>query len=184
VAEAPRGPGEPHEAPAYCAKLLYALSGLIKNNETIQNAAGAAGVFDWLIGVGIRHRSLPVSKKSLGILETTLAQNPEPGLLESFQTQRGDVAAALLARVRGAGTDEADLDTVEKALRLMSRLVSLRPFLFPPSFREELVLAGGAATGHCEREHGPDSELCGGIRDLASKVDLMLVASEVPDEEL
>lgn len=171
------------EAP-YCAKLLFALSGLIKNNQTIQTAANTFGVFEWLFDEGIQHTSLPVAKKSLGLLDTVLSQNADSMFLDNFRARRDAVAEAIFKHIRGVVTDETDMDAAEKALRLVNRLLSLRPFLFAPGFREELASAGRVATDHCKGALGLDDELCDGITGLAQHADLMLAAGDIPDEEL
>lgn len=178
--------GAPKEGAQVCGKLLYVLSGLVKNNGTIQADAGRLGVFDWLLGPGAAHGSLAVAKKSMGLLETVLAQSPElPFLAGAPAEGQASAAAALLAHVRGAtGAEEGDTDVPEKALRLVSRLLSIRPMLFPAGFQQELADASAVARKRCEGAFGPGDELCEGLAGLASHCHLMLTARDISDDEL
>jgi hypothetical protein len=167
----------------YCGKLLFAISGLVKNNATIQSDADSQGLFDWLSDVGIQHSSPAVTKKSLGLLDIALSQHPDLSFLERLSTRQGAVADSLLLSVR-AGLASSDTDSTEKALRLINRLVSLRPMLFRPSFRSELSEAVALARKGCESVHGADDEFCEGLAGLAKHADLALAARELSDDDL
>merc|ERR1719218_520077 len=56
---------DPPAGDEYCSKLLFAISGLVKNNQTIQASADTHGLFDWLLDFGISHSSASIAKKSL-----------------------------------------------------------------------------------------------------------------------
>jgi len=172
------------ESAQYCGKLLYALSGLIKNNAETQVMAGALGVFDWLIDVGVQHTSLAVVKKCLGILDTVLAQSPELEFLNGLPSRQATIASSLLGHIRGASAGAGDTDLSEKGLRLVNRLLSLRPLLFAPSFKDELAASSKVALQHCEMSPGADEEVCGGLAGLVTHANLMLAAQDVADDEL
>uniref|UniRef100_A0A7S1S7C8 Nucleotide exchange factor Fes1 domain-containing protein n=1 Tax=Alexandrium catenella TaxID=2925 RepID=A0A7S1S7C8_ALECA len=175
---------EEDEDPQYCGKLIFTLSGLIKNNATTQAAADRLGVVGWLFRDGIRHSSTSMAKKSLGLLETVLAQSPELPIVDALPEQRDELSEALLAGVRGGPSGEADLDLAEKALRLVNRLLSLRPLMFGQTFGPRLSAAAGDVGRRCEEAHGPGDELCSGLMGLAGHANLMLTASGIADEEL
>lgn len=177
---------DPLDGAPFCGKLLFAMSGLVKNNATIQAEASALGVFDWLLGPGTAHPALAVAKKSMGLLETVLAQSPDLPFLSAVGSDRQAMAAdALLAHVRGAtGAEESDIDPAEKALRLLGRLLALRPMLFPSGFQPRLSAAAAAANARCERAFGAGDELCTGLAGLAGHADIMLTARDISDEEL
>lgn len=190
AAELPRcagrgGAGEEAQDALYCGKLLFAISGLLKNDASTQAKANSLGVFDWLITAGTCHSSLPVAKKSLGLLDIVLAQNPGLPFLAGLPGPEKTLARALLAHVRGeTGAEESDTEAAEKALRLIVRLLSLRPALFPISFREELQAAAALALSRCERAFGFGDELCKDLLDFVDAADRMLAAHHVPDSEL
>lgn len=170
------------EDPQYCAKLLYTLSGLVKNNGVTQAAADKLGVFDWLIIEGLSHSSRAIAKKSLGLLETVLAQNPELPLVQTLSTMQEPLESSLLQGVRGPA--ELDVELAEKALRLLDRILSLRPFLFPQGFGLRLEDSVADVLQRCHQAFSPDDEVCSGLSELAQRVKAILTASNVPDEEL
>merc|ERR1711897_1013 len=97
--------------------------------------------------------------------DTVLAQNPDLPFLDSLPHRQDAVAAALLAHIRGEGElgveratarDDGDFDTdkAEKALRLIIRLLSVRPMLFGPDFKAALAQAGRLAAEGCGRAMG------------------------------
>lgn len=175
------------ETPQYCGKLLYAISGLIKNDVALQAAADGHGVSAWLLDVGIAHSNLAVAKKAISLLETVLAQSPESAILERIMDRQGPVASALLEHTRGRardGADGFDIDAAEKALALARRILSLRPALFAPDFRRELAAASASAAQRCRRADGTDGEVCDELAELARQADAILGASEVADDEL
>lgn len=177
--------GEVESDLQYCGKLIFATSALVKNNATTQAEASSLGVFDWLLEVGVGHRSLSVAKKCIGLLETVLAQNPDVPFLKTLAGKQTTLAQSLLKHVRGeSGAEETDTDTAEKALRLVTRLLSLRPMLFPPDFKPGLQAAVQVSLARCERAFGAEDELCTGLQELADSAALMLTAREVTDEEL
>lgn len=175
---------EESEDMQFCGKLLFTLSSLIKNNATTQAVADKLGVMAWLFREGLRHSSAAMAKKSLGLLETVLAQSPELPVVDSLPGQRDTLAEALLEGVRGGQAGEADLDMAEKALRLINRLLSLRPMLFGPSFGQQLAAVVGDVVRRCEEALGSGEELCSGLSGLATHANLMLTANDIADEEL
>jgi len=168
-----------------CNKLLFALSGLIRNNETTQAAAAIHGVFDWLLQEGIRHRAAAITKKSMAMLDTVLAQNQDPALLGDVQQHQLSLAKALLGTLGDPTTGNLDIDLAEKGLMLLNRLLSVQPMLFSttPSFRSNLAEAVRHATRLCEGNAG-DGEICGGLATLGQSADSVLAANDIPDEEL
>jgi len=163
----------------YCGKLLFAISGLVKNNQTIQASADSQGLFDWLLDKGMEHPHLGIVKKSLALLDITLSQSPNLQFLSSLPAKQDVASTSLLAHIAGS-----DMDAAEKALRLVNRLLSLRPMLFRPSFRPELLEAVASAVKKCEHLHGPGDEICDALADLAKHADLALAARELSDDEL
>jgi len=176
----------PSEGGAFCGKLLYTLSGLVKNNQTIQRAANHIGLFDWILRVGVPHSSLATAKKSMALLDTVLAQNPElPFLANVPAALQAEVATALLGHVRGlASLGAGDLDAAEKSLQLVARLLAVRPMLFSEGFRIELASAASGAKAGCETSFGVGDELCETLASLASQCDAILSARSVRDDEL
>jgi len=168
----------------YCGKLVYALGALVRNSAATQAAADELGVLEWLLRVGSQHSSAGIAKKSMGLLDTVLAQFPEARLLDALPAAQDAVAAGILAHVRGGGASSGDVDAAEKALRLLDRLLSLRPLLFAPSFQQELAAAAGVLMGRCEEVYGAGDELCEGLLALAGRVDAALAARAVADDEL
>jgi len=166
----------------YCGKLIFAISGLVKNNATIQADADAQGLFSWLLDKGIAHPSRGIVKKSAGLLDIALSQSPNLPFLNSLPARQDAVAKSLLAQLHG-GTD-FDIDAAEKALRLVNRLLTSRPMLFSPSFRSEFSAAVASATKSCELAHGAGDELCEGLGGLAKHSDLALAVRELSDDEL
>jgi len=175
---------EADEDPQFCGKLLFTLSSLIKNNATTQVAADELGVLGWLFRVGIRHMSMAMVKKSLGLLETVLAQSPELPVLDTLASQQDELAGALLEHVRSGAGDAVDTDMAEKALRLVNRLLSLRPFFFGQRFGPQLAEAARDVIQRCEASLGSGDELCTGLSGLAEHAKLMLTAGDIADEEL
>jgi hypothetical protein len=167
----------------YCSKLIFALSGLVKNNGTIQTAADTQGLFMWLVDEGIAHTSLGIVKKSLALLDIALSQNPNLNFLRSLPAKQDKVAASLLACI-DSKTSDIDTDAVEKALRLLNRFLALRPMLFAASFKSDLAASVESAVKRCELMHGIGDELCEGLASLGKTADLALVAREISDEEL
>jgi len=172
-------------SPEYCGKLLFTLSGLVRNDAATQAAADDLGLFDWLLDVGARHEYAAVAKKALSLLDIVLAQNPALPFLDRVLDARQDVVAlALIARVQGAGGGNPDMDAVEKVLRLINRFLSLRPMLFARDFRSQLDLAVHRVTQDCVHARGAGDEGCEGLAELAKDVDTALAARDVGDEEL
>lgn len=179
------GGGDASRSKQYCGKLVFAVSGLVKNNASIQADASSLGIFDWLLDHGSGHPALPVAKKCMGLLETVLAQNPEVPFLSSLSGKRDALTEVLLTHVRGeSGAEESDTDTAEKALRLITRLLALKPTLFPPSFQKELAAAVATCMQRCGRYFGSSDELCASLQELADSAALMLTARDVTDDEL
>jgi len=168
----------------YCGKLLYALSGLMKNNDSTQIAAHKLGIFDWLLVAGIHHPSLSVVKKSISLLETVLAQTPDLPILDHGHARKEVFTETLLGLIRGTGATDTDTDKAEKALHLINRILSMRPTLFPTRFRPELMAAVRNALQRCEDAVGKGEESCTDITDLGSQADSMLAAIDVSDDEL
>lgn len=175
---------EEGEESEICGKLLFAISGLMRNNVSAQASALELGVFDWLFQVGIRHPSVAVVKKSLATLDTVLAQNPDGAFLSASLPREDVLAQALLGCVRGADARELDLDLVEKALLLLNRLLSLRPLLFASGFGSEFVSAVHGMMQRCEHAFSGVHEFCNGLVSLANQAQSMLVAHSVTDEDL
>jgi hypothetical protein len=173
------------EAPAfvegadYCGKLIYCLSGLTRNDLAAQASADKLGLFLWLVDVGIRSASPAVSKKSIGLLDITLAQSPDLPFLNSLATRREALTATFMGLI-----GKPDVDHAEKALNVVTRLLSLRPFLFGDGFRAKLADSARTAVGNCERVNSVGDELCTGIAELAETADSALAAQELPDDSL
>mmetsp|Transcript_41654 Transcript_41654/g.109984 ORF Transcript_41654/g.109984 Transcript_41654/m.109984 type:complete len:397 (+) Transcript_41654:181-1371(+) len=184
------GAGAPSDTAQYCGKLLYVISGLIKNDAALQAAADGFGVLVWLLDVGMVHGNLAVAKKALSLLETVLAQSPETPVLERLPARRVPVARVLLEHIGGRASDgdadsfDFDIDAAEKALALAGRVLSLRPVLFASGFRSELAAASAAAVRRCRRTDSTSDEVCEELAELARQADTMLAASEVADDEL
>eukprot|EP00434_Breviolum_minutum_P014588 symbB.v1.2.012860.t1/scaffold875.1/size155714/9 len=147
----------------YCGKLLFCLSGLLKNSPMLQAIADQ-------YGVGIKHPAPGVVKKALGFLDTIFAQSPQLPFLETLAETRDATAASVLRLV-----ESPDVDTSEKAIALMGRLAELRPKLFS-SFREDLLVAARKAQQQCEA-NGGDNDLCSELLHSAAEVDRKLVAA-------
>jgi len=175
---------DPAEQSQYCGKLLFAVSGLVKNNATVQATADSLGVFDWLLQVGIRQESAAIKKKSLGILDTVLAQNPDTPVLEKVPAHQEEIAASLLLLIHDGKSSDVDADMIEKALRLVNRLLSLRPWLFGAGFKDQLAMAATRASQRCELAFGSGEDICSGLSDLASQAEQVLAARAVADEDL
>lgn len=165
----------------FCAKLIFALSGLVRNDAAIQAAADGLGLFGWLLDAGVVHPEVAVAKKAMGLVETVLAQSPELPFLDTLAARRSALEAALLPRVAGAGTD---VDVGEKVLGLVRRLAELRPFLFSATFRAELSAAAATAVSACAGLNGDGDDGCGSLAERAREADLALTARELGDEEL
>eukprot|EP00928_Gymnodinium_smaydae_P020823 TRINITY_DN18051_c1_g2_i1.p1 TRINITY_DN18051_c1_g2~~TRINITY_DN18051_c1_g2_i1.p1 ORF type:complete len:391 (+),score=90.67 TRINITY_DN18051_c1_g2_i1:96-1268(+) len=163
------------ESSQYCAKLLFALSSLVRNQAEAQREADAQGFTAWLFDRGLRHPSRAVAKKAFGLAETILAQNSESSIVEGLSS-RPDLAQAILDFMT---PEEVDVDSAEKALQLLSRLLQLRPMLFGDSFRQELSAAVARIVQRCESE-----EMCKDVVDLAQQADTVMTAHNVVDEEL
>lgn len=173
---------EPQVSNEYCGKLIFAISGLVKNNATIQTDADTKGLFTWLLDKGIAHPSRGIAKKSTGLLDIALSQNPNLSFLNSLPARQDAVAKSLLAHLHGG--PDFDIDVAEKALRLVNRLLTSRPMLFGSSFRSEFSEAVASATKSCELAHGVGDELCEGLGGLAKHSDLALAVRELSDDEL
>jgi hypothetical protein len=167
----------------YCTKLLYALSGLVKNNQTYQAAADTQGLFEWLLDIGIRHPTRGIAKKSMGLLDIAFSQSPKLEVLNTLTAKQNVLAASLLAQIHSEQSSP-DADAAEKALRLVNRLLSLRPMLFESSFRSDFTQAVAAATRNCEQTHAVGDELCTGLMGLAEHASMTLAARDLPDDEL
>ena len=154
----------------YCGKLLFCLSGLLKNSAMLQAIADQHGVMQWMMEVGIKHPAPGVVKKALGFLDTIFAQSPQLPFLETLAETRDAMAASVLRLV-----ESPDADTSEKAIALMGRLAELRPKLFS-SFREDLLVAARKAQHQCEA-NGGDKDLCSELLHSAAEVDRKLVAA-------
>lgn len=169
-------------SPQFCGKLLFTMSGLLKNEASLQQEADKLGVFDWMLDVGAKHSKPAIVKKAVGLLDTVLAQNSELPLMDRLGAKREAVAATCLALVGGSG--DWDTDTSEKALELVNRVLSLRPMVFGPGFRQALAEASSSAQRSCEKKLGTGDELCAGLADLAGQADRVLAAQDVSDDEL
>jgi len=167
----------------YCVKLIFAISGLVKNNETIQAAADAQGLFDWLLSEGIPHPTPGIAKKSMALLDIALSQSPDLQVLNSLPSKQNAVAKSLLAHIHTEHSS-ADTDAAEKALRLVNRLLSLRPMLFDPSFGSDFAKAVASIIKECEQVQGVGDELCTGLSGLAQHASIALAARDLPDDEL
>lgn len=169
----------------YCGKLIFAISGLVKNNETIQNAADSEGLFEWLLDIGLPHPLPAIAKKSMALLDIALSQSPNLHFLSTLPAKQDIVATSLLAHIGGKPPAVShNFDSAEKGLRLVNRLLSLRPMLFRPTFRAELAEAVSSASKDCEQTHGAGEELCEGFNGLAKHADLALAARELGDDDL
>merc|ERR1712217_598305 len=99
--------------------------------------------------------------------------------------KRDALTEVLLTHVCGkSGAEESDTDTAEKALRLITRLLALKPTLFPPSFQKDFAAAVATCMQRCERHFGSSDELCVSLQELADSAALMLTARDVVDDEL
>jgi len=166
----------------FCGKLLFAISGLVKNDIELQAEADDLGVLDWMVDAGAAHPSAAIAKKALALLETCLAQSSSLPILDRLPKKR-DIASTLIARVRGAS--DFDVDLSEKALALISRLVSLRPLLFEASFQKELSQAAKMALKACQEQLGSDAdEICSNLPALAGEAERLLAAQHISDDEL
>lgn len=94
----------------FCGKLLFCLSGLLKNSPVLQAIADQHGVTEWMMEVGIKHPAAAVVKKALGFLDTVFAQSPQLPFLETLTDTRDATAASVLGLV-----ESPDVDTSEKA---------------------------------------------------------------------
>jgi len=176
-----RAETERTEGSEYCSKLLFAISGLVRNNASSWAVSDGLGLFNWLIDVGVSHENLGLAKKALALLDIALAQNPDLPFLDLLVDKQAAFAATLLQRLR---RNSEDLDVTDKVLRLVSRLLSLRPMLFPLDFRQQLTTAVSDVLGHCERLHGAGDELCTSLDGLARDADRALAVRELTDDEL
>eukprot|EP00913_Durusdinium_trenchii_P003825 g3542.t1 len=61
----------------YCGKLLFCLSGFLRNSPPLQAEADQLGVTTWMMKVGLAHPAPAIVKKALGYLDTVFAQSPE-----------------------------------------------------------------------------------------------------------
>jgi len=170
-------------SPQFCGKLLFTISGLVKNEADLQAEADTLGIIDWMLDVGARHPSLAVARKALALVETVLAQNSMPESMNRLPMHRAALASVLLGRVRGAVPGDFDIDLSEKALALISRLLSRRPMLFAASFQQELSEAVKSALEACHANIG-DDEICRNLAGLASEADRILSAQHISDDEL
>lgn len=159
----------------FCGKLLFCLSGLLKNSPVLQAIADQHGVTEWMMEVGIKHPAAAVVKKALGFLDTVFAQSPQLPFLETLTDTRDATAASVLGLV-----ESPDVDTSEKAIALLGRLAELRPKLFS-SFREELISAARRAQHHCEASGG-DKDVCSGLLHAAAEVDRKLAGTAGPSQ--
>jgi len=167
------------QGPLYCGKLLFALSGLVRNNATIQETADSLGLFDWLVDVGIGNANAGVAKKALGLLDTALAQSPGLRFLDGLMPRRDAIEMTLLKAMQGH-----DEDLAEKGLRVVNRLLGLRPILFKPHFKAALEASARALIDNCERTREKGDEVCEGIAGIWKSSDLMLAALDADDSEL
>lgn len=163
----------------FCNKLLFALSALMRNNETIQNTADELGILDWMADKGLQHASAKVSKKAMGILDIIVAQNPKLPFLDRLISRQDAMGDSLLKSVRGT-----DVDAVEKALKVLQRLLSLRPFLFGDGFRNEVANGVQSAIGTCEKQYGVGDEICQGLDGMGKHLDLTFAARDIDESEL
>lgn len=179
---------EEEVAPEYCGKLIFAIGGLVRNSAKLQADASELGLFDWLMDAGTHQSSAAVVKKVLGLLDTVLAQSPDLPFLDNLPARKDSLEAALLTLARGftvsAKGDGGDVDLSEKALRVVNRLLSLRPMLFGDAFRPALLGAARSAVEQCEHDRGAGDEVCEGLSGLLGHADLALAARDVTDEEL
>lgn len=142
--------------------------------------ADQLGVFKWLIDAGVHDPSIAIAKKALGMVDICLAQNMDLKILDLLQ-QRQDAFGAVLLRHVGS----EDIDAAEKALRLMDRLLSLRPFLFADSFAATTRSAAKEAVSNCQARLGEQgAEVCDELFGMASAVELKLTARDLSDNEL
>jgi len=183
------------EGPAYCGKLLFAISALVRNDVEIQESASDKGLFQWLVREGLMSKSVGNVKKAMGILETVIGQNPNlpfiGALVDDQQLQDG-LASSLLDYVR----DSSDVDAPEKALRLFGRLLESNGLLFTSTiihhedgrqtkFLDALEQAAFVAVKRCEVGAGPGDELCENLKALATEaLDAGKVAQHLQSQEL
>jgi len=154
----------------FCGKLLFCLSGLLKNSPVLQAIADQQGVTQWMMEVGIKHPASPIVKKALGFIDIVLAQSPQLPFIESLAETRDATASSILGLV-----ESTDVDTAEKAIALLGRLAELRPKLFS-GFREEVIAAARRAQHHCEA-NGGDTDVCSGLLHSAAEVDRKLAGA-------
>merc|ERR1712054_54476 len=100
------------------------------------------------LDVGAKHSNTAMVKKALALLDTVLGQNSGLAFLDKLPGKRDDAAANLLALVQGEASG-LDLDTSEKALALVNRIVGIRPMLFGSNFRQDLAAAVRVANDKC-----------------------------------
>jgi len=155
----------------YCGKLLFCLSGFLRNSPPLQAEADQLGVTTWMMKVGLAHPAPAIVKKALGYLDTVFAQSPELPFLDSLVDAKSDATLTSILTL----VTSADLDTCEKALALLGRLAELRPKLFN-GFREAIIAAARKAQLHCE-EQGGDQDICSGLLHSAAEVDRKLAGS-------
>lgn len=170
--------GTPAADVYFCGKLIYAVSGFVRNSGQIQADADRLGLFAWLLMSGVSHSSAAIAKKALALLDSVLAQT-ELRILDDLPSQQGAVGASLLGRIQ-----EGDPDMAEKALRLLNRLLSLRPMLFADGFRSQLDAAVRKTVVACEQRPEQDVAVCEGLTGLSQHADLVLAARDASDEEL
>merc|ERR1719253_771499 len=102
----------------------------------------------------------------MGLLDIALSQSPDLQVLNGLPAKQHVLAASLLAHIHSSQSSP-DTDAAEKALRLVNRLLSLRPMLFESSFRSDFTEAVARITKECEHVHGVGDELCVGFSGLA-----------------
>jgi hypothetical protein len=171
---------DPTEGRQFCGKLLFAISGVIRNDAELQMEADQLGVFKWLIDVGVHDPSIAIAKKALSMVDICLAQNMDLKILDLLPQRRDAFGAVLLRHVRSE-----DMDAAEKALRLTDRLLSLRPFLFADSFAATMRSAAKEAVSNCQASLGEQgAEVCDELSGMASAVELKLTARDLSDNEL
>jgi len=179
-----KSPSPGSEGVEWCGKLLFAISSLVKNSNEVQVAADRLGLMDWLVDVGMQYSSTNMVKKALSLLDIILAQSPALPFLDRVTARQDDMGNVLISQVQQGADGKSDTDLAEKALRLVNRLLSLRPLLFRPSFRSELSAAVHQAHASCEKEYGVGDELCTGLQGLAQHAELALAARDLTDDEL
>merc|ERR1719261_1744701 len=103
----------------------------------------------------------------MGILDTVVAQNPKLAFLDRLPSRQDGMGASLLKSIRGS-----DVDAAEKALRVLQRFLSLRPFLFGDGFRNDVANGVHSAIGTCEKQYGVGDEICQGLDGMGKHLDL------------